>query len=466
LHFNFNKVINVDENYKEFKSLKVIIMKEFVDILIKNGIIVTVNQKDEIIVDGAIAIKGNKIIAVGKSSDIEKDFKSDILIDAKNKAVLPGFINAHTHECLLRGLCEDLPLMEWLNKLCFPMENAFSEEHMRASALLNQLEMIKSGTTTFIDIYRHEHKAAEVVEKSGLRAILAPQLADLLPCKMENINDNERLLRDWNGKANGRIRVWFGPHAPYSCSTELLMKVKELAEKYKTGIHIHLSESKDEVQRFIKYYGKRPIEFMNDLKFLNSNVHAAHCVWLNEKEIEILKRNKVSVAYNPTSNMKLASGIAPIMRLLQASIVVGLGTDSILSNNNLDMIEEMRFASFLQRVHELNATALPANKVLRMATIEGAKCLRMENEVGSIEVGKKADIILIDLNKPHLSPLFLKPITNIIEQIVYSASGSDVDTVIVDGKILMENRKVKSLEECEVIEEAQKAALDLYRRIK
>jgi 5-methylthioadenosine/S-adenosylhomocysteine deaminase len=244
------------------------------------------------------------------------------------------------------------------------------------------------------------------------------------------------------------------------------MKVKELAEKYKTGIHIHLSESRDEVQRFIKDYGKRPIEFMDDLKFLNSNVHAAHCVWLNEKEIEILKRNKVSVAYNPTSNMKLASGIAPIMRLLQASIVVGLGTDSILSNNNLDMIEEMRFASFLQRVHELNATALTANKVLRMATIEGAKCLRMENEIGSIEVGKKADIILIDLNKPHLSPLFLKPITNIIEQIVYSASGSDVDTVIVDGKILMENRKVKTLNESEVKEKAQKAALDLYERIR
>ncbi|MEM3653680.1 MAG: amidohydrolase, partial [Candidatus Bathyarchaeia archaeon] len=407
-----------------------------------------------------------KIIAIGKSSDIENNFKSDILIDAKNKAVLPGFVNSHTHECLLRGLCEDLPLMEWLNKLCFPMENVFSEEHMYASALLNQLEMIKSGTTTFIDIYRHEHKAAEVVKKSGLRAVLAPQLADLISCKMENINDNEKLLRDWNGKANRRIHVWFGPHAPYSCSTDLLIKVKELAKKYNTGIHIHLSESKNEVESFIKNYGKSPIEFMNDLGFLGSNVHAAHCVWLNEKEIEILKQNKVSVAYNPTSNMKLASGIAPITRLLNASIVVGLGTDSILSNNNLDIIEEMRFASFLQRVNELNATALSANQVLRMATIEGAKCLRMDNEIGSIEVGKKADIILIDLNKPHLIPLFLNPKMNVIEQIVYSANGSDVDTVIVDGEVLMHNREVKTLNEDEVKEKAQKAALDLYERIK
>ncbi|MEM2897639.1 MAG: amidohydrolase family protein, partial [Candidatus Bathyarchaeia archaeon] len=259
-------------------------MQKSVDILIKNGAIVTVNQKNEVIIDGALAIKDDKIVALGKSSDIGENLKPDILIDAKNKAVLPGFINAHTHECLLRGLCEDLPLMEWLNKLCFPMEDAFSEEHMYASALLNQLEMIKSGTTTFIDIYRYEHKAAEVAEKSGLRVILAPQLADLLPCKMESIKDNEKLLRDWNGKANGRIQVWFGPHAPYSCSIELLAKVKEFSKKYKTGIHTHLSESNDEVQKFIKDYGKRPIEFLNELGFLNSNVHAAHCVWLNERE--------------------------------------------------------------------------------------------------------------------------------------------------------------------------------------
>ena len=436
---------------------------ERVDLMIRNAIIIPISRRT--IFKGSICIMGDRIVAVGKDDDIMSRYRAERYIDARGKAALPGFVNAHMHECLMRGFCEDLPLMRWLEEVCFPKDRVFSREDMRAAALLNQLEMIKSGITTFIDIFRFQEEAAKVAMISGLRAVLSSQIIDI-PFKIEDISSNENLVKNWNGKAGGRIITWFGAHSPYACTKETLLKVAELANKYNVGIHIHISETLDEVKLIMKRYGKRPVEYLNEIGFLSDRVHAAHCVHLSEKEMKILRDMNVSVAYNPTSNMKLASGIAPIPQLLKLGVTVGLGTDSILSNNNLDMFEEMRIGSFLQKLDKKDPSVLSCYEMLRMATLEGAKCLNLEHEIGSIDVGKKADLILVDLRKPHLHPIFIGDVSNIVENLVYSAYAADVDTTIVDGKILMENREVKTLNEEEVYELAQKRSLSLYKRMR
>lgn len=436
-----------------------------VDLMIRNAIIIPISTKT--LFEGSICVDGDKIVAVGKDHEIMDKYRAEKYIDARGKAALPGFVDAHMHECLMRGFCEDLPLMRWLEEICFPIERIFTPEDMRAAALLNQLEMIKSGITTFVDIFRFQEEAAKVAMNSGLRAVLSSQIIDI-PFEIETISANEDLVKNWNGKANGRIITWFGAHSPYACTKETLLKVREMAEKYNVGIHIHVAETLDEVEIIKERYGMRPVEFLDKIGFLEGKVkvHAAHCVHLSDAEIKIMRKRGVSVAYNPTSNMKLASGIAPIPRLLESGIVVGLGTDSILSNNNLDMFEEMRTGSFLQKLFMNNPSILPCHDMLRMATLEGAKCLGLDKLIGSIEVGKKADIILVDLKKPHLHPLFIGDVSNVIENIVYSACAADVDTTIVDGKILMENREVKTLNECEVYEIVQKSSLSLYHRMR
>lgn len=435
--------------------------KEKVDLIIREGILLPKYDSEPF--QGSICIKEDKIVAIGRPSQISRVFKAEKYLDAKGKAVLPGFVNAHMHECLLRGLCEDLPLMSWLSEICLPAERALRREHMRAAALLNQLEMIKSGITTFIDIFRFQEEAAKVVEISGLRAVLSCQIMDE-SYQTETIATNERLVKRWNGKANGRIMTWFGAHAPYTCSEETLLKVKEMAEKYKVGIHTHIAETLDEVKKIKKEHGSTPVEYLDKISFLRGRVHAAHCVHLTKKDIAILKKRGITVAYNPTSNMKLASGVAPILQLQMEGITIGLGTDSFLSNNNLDMFEEMRLGSYLQKLSQMNASALPCREVLKMATVGGAACLGVEKEVGSLEAGKKADIILVNLRSPHLYPLFLGEPTNLVENLVYSANAGDVDTTIVNGRVLMESRKVKSLCEDEVLQKAEEAAQDLYER--
>ncbi len=437
--------------------------KEKVDLMICDGILLTKYDSEPF--EGSVCIKGNKIVAIGRPSRISRTFKAEKYLNAKGKAVLPGLVNAHMHECLLRGLCEDLPLMSWLSKICLPAERALRREHMRAAALLNQLEMIKSGTTTFIDIFRFQEEVAKVVKISGLRAVLSCQIMDE-SYRTETIVTNERLVKEWNGKANGRIITWFGAHSPYTCSEETLLRVKEMAERYRVGIHIHIAETRDEVKRIKKEHGVTPVEYLDKIDFLKSRVHAAHCVHLTAKDIAILKKRRVTVAYNPTSNMKLASGVAPILKMQANGIIIGLGTDSFLSNNNLDMFEEMRIGSYLQKLYQTSASALPCREMLKMATLGSAACLDMDKEIGSLEVGKKADIILVNLSSPHLYPLFLRGPTNLVENLVYSANAGDVDTTIVDGRILMEDRKVKSLREEEVLRKAEKAAQDLYERAK
>jgi len=427
--------------------------------LIKDGYIITMDAQRRILGRGSVAIDGDKITAVGK--DVKG--RADTVIDARGKVVLPGLINAHTHlsMTLLRGAADDMPLMEWLETKIWPIEKNLTADDCYVGALLGCLEMIKSGTTCFADQYFYMEDVARAVEKAGLRGVLSRGIIELGdPKKRETtIREGEKLVKTCHGKANGRILTMFGPHTAYTCSPECLMQVKELAKKYKVGIHTHISESQDEVDKIMKKYGKRPVEHLDSIGFLGPEVLAAHCVWLTEREITIIRKQGVKPVHNPVSNMKIACGVAPVPEMLAAGMPVALGTDGAASNNSLDMFSEMKFAALLSKAHKLDPTVLPAQVVLEMATINGAIALGIQDKIGSLEVGKKADIVMVDMKKPHLAPLH-----NVISHLVYSAVGGDVDTVVVDGKVLMRECRVLTLDEVKVVEDTQKAADDLLAR--
>ncbi len=407
-----------------------------------------------------VAVKDGTIVAIGS----QLPHHSIAEIDAVGNAILPGFINCHMHQTLLRGLCEDMPLMQWLEEVCFPKDRAFEPFHQRAAALMNQLEMIRAGTTTYIDIFRYPSVAALVAERSGLRSIFSPQIIDNPLGAGETLQSNIAFIEEWRDRVPGRIFTWFGPHAPYSCLPDTFIEIEKLAEKYDVGIHTHLAETLDEVNLFRRRYAKTPVQFLWDIGLLNSRLLVAHAIHLTDEDIQLLGETDVAVAYNPSSNMKLSSGVARIPELIEAGVRVGLGTDSNLSNNNLDMFEEMRIGAMLQKLSRSDAAAMPCEKILQMATIEAAQCLGLADRVGSIEVGKRADLIIVDLHAPHMWPVLPEPTSNIIEQLVYSASAGDVLTTIVDGVVLMKDRIVYSLEQAEVESIVQEASLDLIKK--
>ena len=415
------------------------------EILIENCIIQGREKKEK-----SILIEDNKIIKIG---EIKGEF--DYIIDGENKVAIPGLINTHTHTAMtmLRGIADDLPLDKWLNNHIWPYEaEHLDPEFCYIGSLLGCLEMIKSGTTCFFDLYFFEDSTFRAVEKSGMRAFLSQGILDFPTPEYkagEAIDVAEKFIKKFKDK-NERIKPALGPHAPNTCSKETLIETRELAEKYKLKIHIHISETKNEVEQIIKKTGMRPVEYLDDIDFLGNDVTAAHCIWLNDNEIKILKRKGVCVSHNQISNMKLASGIAPIPKMLDSGINVTLGTDGCASNNNLDMFEEMKTTALLHKVNLLDPTVMSAEKIIEMATTSAYRALDLNC---GIEEGKLADLILIDLKKPHLTPLH-----NINSHIVYSANGSDVDTVIVAGKILMENREVKTLNEEEILEKAKEIA--------
>lgn len=433
---------------------------ERADILIQGCIILPMNTK-EVITDGAIAIKNGEIIFVGKQTSVE-GIKAEKKIEAKGKVALPGFVNSHTHVAmtLFRGIAEDKPLDVWLKEAIWPLEAKLTPGEIHEGSLLGCLEMIKSGTTCFADMYFHEETVAEAVKESGLRAVLAEGIIEAgnkaLGEKM--LENGVKFAEKFNGYAEGRVRSMLGPHAAYSCSPELLAKVRERAEKLEVGVHIHLAET-SETFKDLENRSCSEVEFLSKLNFFKGHVLAAHCINLSERDMQILAEHHVNVTYVPVANMKLGLGAARIKELACLKVNVALGTDGPASNNTLDMLETMKVGALLQKLAYRNPEILPAYDVLRMATINGAKALGLERCIGSLEEGKKADIILIDLSKPHL-----KPLHDIYATIVYSARGSDVDTVIVDGKILMEKRRVKTLKEKEVMEKAEKCALKLLSR--
>ncbi|MHC1755142.1 MAG: amidohydrolase family protein [Methanosarcina sp.] len=429
------------------------------DIIIKNAYVLTMDPDAGDIKNGTVVIEDGKITEIGEKTKES----AETVIDAKGSVVMPGLVNTHTHAAmtLFRGYADDLQLAEWLEGHIWPAEAQLKAEDVYRGSLLACLEMIKSGTTSFADMYFFMDETAKAVEASGLRASLSHGLIELWNKEKgeTDLKEGKRFVRAWQGAADGRIKTMYGPHAPNTCSEEFLTKVKEEARRDGAGIHIHVLETEAELLAMKERYGKCSVHLLEDIGFFGPDVLAAHCVWLSDGDIEILSKRGVNVSHNPVSNMKLASGIAPVHKMLQKGVNVSLGTDGCASNNNLDLFEEIKTTALLHKVNTFSPTALPARQVLQMATVNGAKALG--TETGMLKAGMKADMIIVDMKKPHLTPCFDVP-----SHLVYSARGSDVRTTIVDGKILMDNYRVLVLDEQNVIEEAQKAAEELVVRVK
>ena len=429
-------------------------------ILIKNALILNPNNFEER--KQSVLIKDDLIAEISDEID---ESNVDKIIDASGKILLPGFINTHTHlsMTLFRGLADDLSLDSWLNDHIWPMEANLNGDYCYIGALLGAVELIKSGTTTFSDMYFYMEDVARAVDEAGLRAVLSYGMIDFGDAERREaeIKENLTLFENCNGMADGRIKVFFGPHSPYTASEELLIKVRQLASENNIGIHIHVSETEKEINDVSAEKGLRPFEYLDKIGFLGPDVLAAHCVWLSDNEIEIIKKNNVKVSHNPSSNMKLASGISPVSKLIENDICVSIGTDGASSNNNLDLIEELKIASLLQKVSTLDPNVVNSHEALAMGTIKGAEALGLDDEIGSIEVGKKADIILIDTNSANMVP----DSSTLTSNVIYSANGSNVDTTICNGKILMENKKLTVLDEQEIYDKARKAIKNLKEAI-
>ena len=429
-------------------------------ILIKNAFILDPNNFED--KKQSLLIKDDLIAEISDEID---ESNIDKVIDAEGKILLPGLVNTHTHlsMTLFRGLADDLSLDSWLNDHIWPMEANLNGDYCYIGALLGAVELIKSGTTTFSDMYFYMEDVARAVEDAGIRAVLSYGMIDFgIEEKREaEIKENMALFNACNGMADGRIKVFFGPHSPYTASEELLVKVRELADENGMGIHIHVGETQKEINDSLDERGLRPFEYLEKIGFLGPDVVAAHCVWLSDNEIEIIKKHGVKVSHNPCSNMKLASGIAPVSKLIENGICVSIGTDGASSNNNLDLIEELKTASLLQKVSTLDPKVLDSEESIRMATIKGAEALGLDDEIGTIEVGKKADIILIDTAAANMTP----DSSSLSSNVVYSANGSNVDTTICNGKILMENKKLTTLDEEEIYAKARQAIKELKEAI-
>jgi len=444
------------------------------NLLIRDATIITPGKNP--IREGAIAIENKKIRDVGKSADLKAKYRRGYeKIDAKGKVVIPGLVNTHQHAAmsLLRGYADDLPLQEWLEKWIWPVEEHMTPHDIYVGALLTVVESIMSGTTTVNTMYHYtpEQNEAKAFADAGLRGVVGHVCFSWR--KREDRKALSQLAEDWHNKREGLIRTSVDPHAPYTVDPEYMKELKqtreELNEKYgsnKTPIigHIHAAETNDEPEKIrsafnIKLKGGI-MEYLDSLGVLDKHVIAAHCVTLTSMDIEVMRRKRVNASHNPVSNLKLASGISPVSKMLETGVTVSLGTDSPCSNNTADMFGVMKTAALLHKGANKNPILMPAEQVLEMATIEGAKALSWENEIGSIEVGKKADLALIDFEKPHLFPLH-----NEISHLVYAVKASDVETVLIDGKIVMENRKLTTVNAEKVMGMVEKAKIHLLDRL-
>ena len=434
-------------------------------ILIRNGTIVTMDTKGSI-AQGDLLIRGGRIAGIGEGIGAD----ADDTIDARDCSVLPGFIQTHIHLCqtLFRGAADDLSLIDWLKNRVWPMEAAHTKESIRASAHLGIAELIKGGTTCALtmETVRHTEEVLRVVDESGFRATVGKCMMDKgddVPRALHeetaaSIRESVALIEQWHGRGNGRIRCCFAPRFAISCTRELLSEVSELARKHKVMIHTHSSENKNECEIVEAETGRRNVAYLDSLGISGAHVLLAHCIHLDTEEMETLSRTKTNVAHCPSSNLKLGSGLARVAEMLARKIPVSLGADGAACNNRLDMFTEMRTAALLQKLAH-GPEVLSAAQVLRMATIDGARALGLENEIGSLEVGKRADVIVVDLNQLHSSP---KP--DVISSLVYSAQPADVRATIIDGRIVMRDGKLSALNEGDVIVDANREASALAKR--
>ena len=429
-------------------------VKKPADLILTNGTLLPLSPDSEPIIDGALAVANGWITGLGAKAHVEKYFEARRTIDARGGLIMPGLVNAHNHAAMTsyRGMADDLPLVDWLTHYIFPAESKSDGDQVYWSTLLACSEMIRSGTTTFCDMYLFEDRVAQAAKEAGMRALVGEVLYDFPSPNYGPLNKGleytEALIIRWQG--DPLISAAVEPHALYTCSPGLLGQCQDLADRYGVPMIIHLAETRSEVEEISQKYGKRPVNHMENLGLLSPSLIACHCVWLTEAEMDLLARRGVKVVHNPESNMKLASGVAPIPELLAKGVTVGLGTDGCASNNNLDLFQEMDSAAKLHKVHRLDPTVMPSDVVLHMATLGGAKVLGLDREIGSLEVGKKADIIILDLNRPHLQPIY-----NIASHLVYSATGADVRDVIINGQLIMQDRQLLTLDETEILKKMQ-----------
>lgn len=443
---------------REIKSKK----KREIDLLLYNGTILTLDR-DEIIEDGFVAVAEGVIVEIGEKYC--NQFHAKKMWDLGKSLLMPGLVNTHTHAAMVffRGLADDLPLMEWLQRYIFPAESKnVNEELVYLGTLLACAEMIRSGTTTFCDMYIFEKEVAQAAKQSGMRAVVGEVLYDFSSPNVKSIKEGLQYSADlaeaW--KDDPLITPAVEPHSTYTCSAELIKQCKDLADYYGIPLITHLSETDSEVKLVKEKYGITPVFFLDKLGVLNNRLIADHCVKVTEDEMVLLKRYGVKVAHCPESNMKLASGVAPVPELLAKGVVVGLGTDGCASNNNLDMFQEMDTTAKLHKVYRGDPTAMNAMSVVKMATTGGAEVLGLGNDIGNIKVGKKADLIIVDLNKPHVIPLY-----NYYSQLVYAVNGADVTGSIINGRVVMKDGKLLTINESMVMREVQVIAKKIIKSI-
>ena len=430
-----------------------------IDLIILGDYIVSMDASASVYQNGAVAVDGGVILAVGSAKDITAEYSAAETLAGENRIVMPGLINGHSHAAmtLLRGVADDLGLMDWLNNYIFPAEVQFVDpEFVRIGTELACWEMIRGGTTTFVDMYYFPDTVASVVDSCGMRAMVSATIIDQRSPDAENASDSINkgidFINRWKDK-NSRITPIFGPHANYTLNAEQLKATRAAATEHGVSISIHMSESPFELQYSKDTFGMTSIELYESIGFLDGPTIAAHVVWPTEVEIPILVERKVGVIHNPTSNLKIASGIAPIVEMLQAGVRVGLGTDGAASNNDLDMWEEMRLAALLQKVDRMDPTVMSASTVLTMATSGGALAIGLGDSIGSIEVGKRADIIQVAFDDVHHIPTY-----DVISHLVYVTDEQDVTSVVVDGKLLMKDREMLTIDTERVRTEANALA--------
>ena len=435
------------------------------DIIIANAWIVTMDNEYRLIEDGAVVICNDSILAIGTSEEILSKYNAPKIYDGKQRIVMPGLINTHTHSPMniFRGFADDLPLHEWLYAHIFPIEGEFiTKENVKLGAKLAIAEMLMSGTTTFNDMYYYGDEIAKIAEKAGIRAVITEGLIDFAVPNSETpehgISYTENMIKKWAG--HELITIGVATHAPYSSSAELIIKSKELADKYNVPFNIHVAETRKEYDQTMEEHGLSPVAYLHSLGVLGENVVMAHGIHITSEDIALIAKYGVGIAHNPVCNMKLASGVAPIPELLAAGAKVGLGTDGVASNNNLDMFSEINTAALLHKINSNDPTVMDARTVVEIATVGGARVLGMEDKIGSIEVGKKADIILLDLSKPHSHPLY-----NVYSQLVYSMKSTDVETVIINGQVVMDNNNVINIDEKALYHRVDSLAREIMKHV-
>jgi 5-methylthioadenosine/S-adenosylhomocysteine deaminase len=440
--------------------------KESVDLIVTGGIVATMDGARAIYQDGSVAIRGDSIVAAGPRAEIESRYRAPEVVDAEHHLVLPGFINGHTHVpmTLFRGLHDDVTLNDWLYKYIFPAEaKNVNEQFVRWGTRLAAAEQIRAGVTTFADMYYFEAAIAEETKAAGMRGVLGETLIDFPApdnkSEAEMLAYTEKFLKRWQG--DPLIHAASAPHSIYTCSKKTLQDAAALARKYHAPILIHVAEMKKEWEDSNKTNGMSPVQYLEKIGVLGPEIVAAHCIFVDEADRKLLAERGVGCVHNPSSNMMIASGVSPVPEMRAAGIAVGLGTDGPAgSNNDLDLMEEIDLAAKLAKISKLNPLALNAKAVVEMATIDGARALHMDKEIGSIEAGKKADLVLISLHKPNALPMY-----DVYAQIAYSLKASDVDTVVIGGRVVMRDRKLLSVDEPGVLEKAREYGESVKRSL-